>query len=56
MAFSKRGKRIVAMKKRGELPADAVLPYRSHGEWLARRRRVKLKLERIQMMKELGDL
>lgn len=56
MAFSKRGKRIVAMKKRGELSADAVLPYRRHGDWAEKRRRVKLKLERLQMMKELEGL
>ena len=56
MAFSKRGKRIQAMKKRGELAADAVLPYRRHGDYAAAKRKVRLKLDRLRMMKELEEL
>ena len=56
MAFSKRGKRIQAMKKRGELDPEAVLPYRRHGDYAAAKRKVKLGIDRIRMMKELEEL
>jgi len=52
MAFSKRGKDIVQMKKAGLIDPDEVVLLKM-GDYALRFQKAKLKRERIEMMREL---
>ena len=52
MAFSKRGKHIVRLKKAGLIDQDDVVML-NMGERALRHQKVKLRRERIEMMREL---